>query len=300
MTVKPVTKKKKDSSPGKGEPQAVSGGKPATGASPKNKVASKAANARPKKADVATVDAGPERHHATLTAPFSETVCSECTVGLLKKYINPSLRKQRELDPGNQQFHLKDDEEIEFIRDKPLSLQLIGLRRERSLSNKFDDLLVVLYDPALLKEPEEGDGAEEKQADGKKAAKKILLEGTGLRQENLESTQAFVDRILADKEKPPHKGWPLPGTDVSCLQCKHWRVLVFPITTEPGYDLNAPAKKDEHGKKIPRFDVTVHRLRRRERTEKRGRPAGAKVPASRDGVRRESRSGRRAPHGVVA
>lgn len=202
----------------------------------------------PKEAKVATGgEAKADRHHATLTTPFTEVVCSECTVGLLKKYINPSLRKQRELDPTNQKYHLKDDEEIEFIRDKPLTLQLIGLRREKSLSNKFDDLLVVLYDPALLKEPEAEATPEDPKAGGKKE-KKPVLDGTGLRKENLASTQAFVDKILADKESPPLKDWPLPGTDVSCLQCKHWRVLIFPITTDPGY-LNEP-KKD----KTPDFD----------------------------------------------
>ncbi|OJH41736.1 hypothetical protein [Cystobacter ferrugineus] len=175
-----------------------------------------------------------EAHRATL----GETKCSDCMIGLLKQYTSESLRAQKKLDPSNQKYHLQDNEEIEFLRAKPLTLQLVGLRRERSISNKFDDLMVVLYDPALLKEGE-----------------KTVLEDPDLRQENLPSAQGYVDKILADKKRPPQKDWPLPGTDVSCLQCMHWRVLTFPITTEPGYDPKAPhTKKDAQGKQLPNFD----------------------------------------------
>ncbi|NTX06011.1 hypothetical protein HUA75_30065, partial [Myxococcus sp. CA040A] len=111
------------------------------------------------------------------------------------------------------------------------------LRRERSLSNRFDDLLVVLYDPALLKEGE-----------------KTVLEAEGLRAENLKDAQAYVDAVLAETEWPVPKHWPHPGVDVSCPQCKHWRVAVLPITTEPGYDKDKPALKDDKGNTLPDFD----------------------------------------------
>lgn len=186
----------------------------------------------PKKAAVATA---PENraHHATL----GQTQCSECAVGLLRQLASESLRHQKKVDPGNQKFHLQDDEELELLRTHPLTLQLVALRRERSLSNRFDDLLVVLYDPALLKEGE-----------------KTVLDAEGLRAENLADAQAYVDAVLAQAEEPPAKNWPLPGVDVSCPQCKHWRVLVFPITTEPGYDDDKPSLKDEQGQKLPDFD----------------------------------------------
>ncbi|MFP2926078.1 hypothetical protein ACLESO_12830 [Pyxidicoccus sp. 3LG] len=185
-----------------------------------------------KKADAATA---PENraHHATL----SETKCSDCAVGLLKQLASESLRNQKKLDPGNQRFHLQDDEELELLRTNPLTLQLVGLRRERSLSNRFDDLLVVLYDPALLKEGE-----------------KTVLEAEGLRAENLKDAQAYVDAVLAEKAWPVPKDWPHPGVDVSCPQCKHWRVAVLPITTEPGYDKAKPSLKDDKGNKLPDFD----------------------------------------------
>ncbi|MBZ4420675.1 hypothetical protein [Myxococcus sp. RHSTA-1-4] len=185
-----------------------------------------------KKAAVATA---PENraHHATL----SETQCSDCAVGLLRRFASESLRKQKKVDPGNQKFHLQDDEELELLRTNPLTLQLVGLRRERSLSNRFDDLLVVLYDPALLKEGE-----------------KTVLDAEGLRAENLKDAQAYVDAVLTETVNPPAKNWPLPGVDVSCPECKHWRVLVFPITTEPGYDKDKPAIRDEQGNKLPDFD----------------------------------------------
>ncbi|NTX08866.1 hypothetical protein HUA75_44645, partial [Myxococcus sp. CA040A] len=111
------------------------------------------------------------------------------------------------------------------------------LRRERSLSNRFDDLLVVLYDPALLKEGE-----------------KTVLEAEGLRAENLTDAQAYVDAVLAETKWPVPKHWPHPGVDVSCPQCKHWRVAVLPITTEPGYDKDKPALKDDKGNTLPDFD----------------------------------------------
>ena len=185
-----------------------------------------------KKAAVATA---PENraHHATL----SETQCSDCAVGLLRRFASESLRKQKKVDPGNQKFHLQDDEELELLRTNPLALQFVGLRRERSLSNRFDDLLVVLYDPALLKEGE-----------------KTVLDAEGLRAENLKDAQAYVDAVLTETVNPPAKNWPLPGVDVSCPVCKHWRVLVFPITTEPGYDKDKPAIRDEQGNKLPDFD----------------------------------------------
>jgi hypothetical protein len=187
----------------------------------------------PKKVAVPTV-ARNEAHHATL----GETKCSDCAVGLLKQYASESLRNQKKLDPNNQKYHLQDDEELEFLRTKPLTLQLVGLRRERSISNRFDDLMVMLYDPALLKEGE-----------------KTVLEDPELRKENLASTQSFVDAILAENDPSPPKNWPLPGADVSCPQCMHWRVMTFAITTEPGYDPKAPhTKKDAQGKRLPNFD----------------------------------------------
>jgi hypothetical protein len=187
---------------------------------------------KPKKAAAATA---PENraHHATL----SELKCSDCAVGLLRQFASESLRNQKKLDPGNQRFHLQDDEELELMRANPLTLQLVSLRRERSLSNRFDDLLVVLYDPALLAEGE-----------------KTVLEAEGLRAENLKDAQAYVDAVLAKEGLPAPKNWPLPGVDVSCPQCKHWRVLIFPITTEPGYDKHRPAVTDDQGNKLPDFD----------------------------------------------
>jgi hypothetical protein len=233
MAIKAVTKKTR-TPPKQGAPQA----KPAA-TEPRPETRPQPGEARagqadpPKKAAVPTVTEN-EAHHATL----GETKCSDCVIGLLKQYTSESLRGQRKLDPSNQKYHLQDNEEIEFLRAKPLTLQLVGLRRERSISNKFDDLMVVLYDPALLKEGE-----------------KTVLEDPELRQENLASAQGFVDKILSDKKRSPLRSWPLPGADVSCLQCMHWRVLTFPITTEPGYDPKAPhTKKDAQGKQLPNFD----------------------------------------------
>jgi hypothetical protein len=188
----------------------------------------------PKKRKSAAATAAENRaHHATL----SGTECTDCAVGLLRKFASESLRNQRKADPGNQTYHLQDDEELELLRTTPLSLQLVGLRRERSISNRFDDLLVVLYDPALVCEEQ-----------------KTVLEAEGLRAENLKDAQAFVDAVLADKKWAAPKGWPLPGVDVSCPKCKHWRVLAFPITTEPGYSNKKPAARDEEGNKRPDFD----------------------------------------------
>jgi hypothetical protein len=187
---------------------------------------------KPKKAAAATAPEN-KAHHATL----SGAECTDCAVGLLRRFASESLRNQKKVDPGNQRFHLQDDEELELLRTSPLTLQLVGLRRERSLSNRFDDLLVVLYDPALLKEGE-----------------KTVLEAEGLRAENLKDAQAYVDAVLAEKEEAPAKHWPLPGVDVSCPQCKHWRVLTFPITTEPGYSNKKPPVRDAEGNKLPDFD----------------------------------------------
>jgi hypothetical protein len=186
----------------------------------------------PKKGAAATA---PENraHHATL----SGTECSDCAVGLLRQLASESLRNQKKADPGNQRFHLQEDEELELLRTNPLTLQLVSLRRERSLSNRFDDLLVVLYNPALLKEEE-----------------KTVLEAEGLLAGNLKDAQAFVDAVLAEKEWAPAKHWPLPGVDVSCPKCMHWRVLAFPITTEPGYNKKKPSARDDEGNKLPDFD----------------------------------------------
>jgi hypothetical protein len=207
---------------------------PAKAIPKKNETAQKteAPKAQPKKAPVATAPEN-KAHHATL----SGTKCSDCAVGLLKQHASESLRNQKKVDPGNQKYHLQDNEEIELVRTNPLTLQLVGLRRERSLSNRFDDLLVVLYNPPLIKEGE-----------------KTVLEAEGLRKENLESAQAYVNAILAAKGPGPQKDWPIPGADVSCQQCKHWRVLVYPITTEPGYDKSKPSIKDDKGNKLPDFD----------------------------------------------
>jgi len=185
-----------------------------------------------KKAPVATAPEN-KAHHATL----SETKCADCAVGLLKQHASESLRNQKKHDPENQKYHLQDNEELEFVRTSPLLPQLVGLRRERSLSNKFDDLLVMLYDPALLKEGE-----------------KTVLEPEGLRKENLAGAQAYVDAILGAKNPGPPNDWPLPGKDVSCKQCKHWRVMVFPMTTEPGYDKGKHNPKDAQGNQPPDFD----------------------------------------------
>jgi hypothetical protein len=195
--------------------------------SPKQETPKKA----PKKAPVATAPEN-KAHHATLT----ETKCNDCAVGLLKQYASESLRNQKKIDPSNQKYHLLDNEEIEFVRTNPLTLQLVGLRRERSLSNKFDDLMVVLYNPPLIKEGE-----------------KTVLDVEGLRNENLESTQAYVDAILGASEPSPPTNWPTPGTDVSCPQCKHWRVSIYPITTEPGYDPKEANQKDEFKRDIPNY-----------------------------------------------
>lgn len=188
---------------------------------------------RPRKKAAAATAPENRAHHATL----SETACLDCAVGLLKQFASESLRNQKKHDPGNQRFHLQDDEELELLRTNPLTLQLVGLRRERSLSNRFDDLLVVLYDPALLKEGE-----------------KTVLAAEGLRAENLKDAQAYVDVVLAEQEWPAPKHWPHPGVDVSCPQCKHWRVAVMPITTEPGYDKDKPSLKDDKGNTLPDFD----------------------------------------------
>jgi len=88
-----------------------------------------------------------------------------------------------------------------------------------------------------------------------KGGGKTGLEDPGLRGGKLAGAQGFVDKSPSEKGRPPLKNWPLPGTDVSCLQCMHWRVLTFPITTEPGYDPKAPhTKKDAQGKQLPNFD----------------------------------------------
>ncbi len=239
MPAKAVAKKK-DTSASKGGAQAKQGNqaKPNT-AQPqaKKEEAPKKDPPKkdpPKKVAVATAPEN-KAHHATLTG----TKCNDCAVGLLKQHTSESLRNQKKIDPGNQKYHLQDTEEIDFVRTNPLTLQIVGLRRERSLSNRFDDLLVALYDPALLKEGE-----------------KTVLEAEGLRKENLASTQAFVNAILGAKAPapPPPKDWPLPGADVSCKQCKHWRVLIFPITTEPGYDNDKPSLKDAQGHTLPDFN----------------------------------------------
>ncbi|MFY2560384.1 hypothetical protein ACN469_22420 [Corallococcus terminator] len=161
----------------------------------------------PRRVAVATA---PEReaHHATLR----EVQCSDCAVGLLRQYVSASLRRQRRVDPEHRRFHLKGDEELELSRTTPLALQLVGLRRERGISDGYEDLLFALYDPALLVE-----------------ADRPVLDVEGLREENVRDAQAYVDAVLADA---PPTDWPFPGGDVSCPKCKHWRVAVFPITTE--------------------------------------------------------------------
>ncbi|NTX06003.1 hypothetical protein [Myxococcus sp. CA040A] len=174
----------------------------------------------PKKVAVATA---PEReaHHATLR----EAQCTDCAVGLLRQYVSASLRRQGKADPGNRRFHLKGDEALEFSRTTPLALQLVGLRRERGVAPGFEDLLLVLYDPALLVD-----------------AERPLLDAEGLREANLEDTQAYVDAVLEDRVHAPPRDWPFPGVNVSCPKCKHWRVAMFPLTTETGHSPEEAAR----------------------------------------------------------
>ncbi|WP_163868590.1 hypothetical protein [Myxococcus eversor] len=164
----------------------------------------------PRKVSVATA---PEReaHHATLR----EVQCTDCAVGLLRQYVSASLRSQRKVDLVHRRFHLRGDEELELSRTTPLALQLVGLRREGGISEGCEDLLLVLYDPALLVD-----------------ADRPVLDAEGLREENVRDAQEYVDMVLADPVHSPPRGWPFPGVDVSCPKCKHWRVAVFPMTTE--------------------------------------------------------------------
>lgn len=165
----------------------------------------------PRKVAVATA---PEReaHHATLR----EVQCTDCAVGLLRQYVSESLRGQGKVDPEHRRFHLRGDEELELSRTTPLALQLVGLRRERGLGSQgYEDLLLVLYAPALLVD-----------------ADRPLLEAEGLRDENVRDAQEYMDAVLADPVHAPPRGWPFPGVDVSCPKCKHWRVAMFPVTTE--------------------------------------------------------------------
>ncbi|HZI16824.1 MAG TPA: hypothetical protein VE153_41035 [Myxococcus sp.] len=210
--------------PTKNPPQA--GAPPSKGGASSNKAANTArpqqakagkAKSPPKKAEVATAPVK-QAHHGTL----SPTVCLDCAVGVLKKSVTTSMRTQRSIDPPQAPFLLSEEEEIEFPRTDVLDLQLVGLRGEHSVSNRFDDLMVVLYQPAALKEGE-----------------KSLLLGDDVK--NAKDAQTFIDEVLGSEDAP--KGWPFPGRDVSCKECGHWRVLTFPITTEPGYDKDRPGRK---------------------------------------------------------
>lgn len=189
----------------------------------------------PRKAAVATA---PEReaHHATLR----EVQCMDCAVGLLRQYVSASLRGQGKADPEPSRFHLKGDEELEWSKTTPLALQLVGLRRERGVgSHGDDDLLLVLYDPALLVD-----------------ADRPVLDAEGLREENVRDAQEYVDAVLADPVHTAPKDWPFPGVDVSCPKCKHWRVAVFPMTTESGCEGTharmAPGVYNAHFRIAPR------------------------------------------------
>lgn len=183
---------------------------------------------------VAAVATSPEKgaHYATL----SPGVCNECAVSVLKRYVSQSLRERRQVDGPHEALLLKEDEELGLEDAPPYTLHLLGLRRERSLSNRFDDLLVVLYEPPMLKEGE-----------------KTVLEDPQLPQANLAEAQRFVDAVKEDQEQPTPVGWPLPGQELSCKQCGYWRALAFPLTTEPGYDDNRVRQRDEAKRILPDF-----------------------------------------------
>lgn len=183
----------------------------------------------PRRVAVATA---PEReaHHATLR----EVQCTDCAVGLLRQYVSASLRGQGKVDPEHGRFHLKGDEELELSRTTPLALQLVGLRREDGLARGDDDLLLVLYDPALLVD-----------------ADRPVLDAEGLREENVRDAQEYVDAVLADPMHTAPKGWPFPGVDVSCPKCKHWRVAMFPMTPETGRGGISPGIYNAHFRIAP-------------------------------------------------
>ena len=83
--------------------------------------------------------------HTTLTPP----VCNDCSFARLQAEL-----EEKEIFAGKEGFQTR------FFAGDPLDVHWIGIRRPDSLTNRFDDLLVVFYvapeleDGAVLPPPE--------------------------------------------------------------------------------------------------------------------------------------------------
>lgn len=198
------------------------------------------AKKKPKPTNKAQV--GADGAKAGTRAVLKPIVCSEsCFVGLLDKHATASFKAElaergvAKPAPKEGEKELTDDEAAAAYIEKVLSLDteefhmnLFGLRRKNSVTNVFDDVVVMLFRVPI----KEGDGfvipvtplGPFPPAQGSPAGPRRTV--------NEEAAKAFVDEVAAaDKEK----GFPWCGDEVHCKDHGYWRVVAFANTTDPGY-----------------------------------------------------------------
>lgn len=187
--------------------------------------------------------------------------CNDCALGRLASALrsDPRTGIGNGYTPGNAPFS-----------SEPLALNVVGLRISKTVSNKFDDRMVVFYRPVDLASPTTVDDPDA---------------WSGVHVPAVETFLADTDRASPLRIE----GNELPGTastDTEGRECRihtGWKVLVYPITTDPGWQKTKEADPAlhvdtgeggylENGRAIllPGFHASSHRLHVHHPTEPKG------------------------------
>lgn len=148
--------------------------------------------------------------------------CNDCTLSRLVACLKQDSRVGMPADysfPGS------------FFTDKPLAVNVVGLRIKDSVSNKFDDRMVIFYRPVDLDGPTK------------------VNEPDSYTDLNVPEIEAFLksakpggDLKLEGDELP---GKPSVNTDKKeCRVHAGWKILKFPITTDPGWQKKSSPDND--------------------------------------------------------
>ncbi len=148
--------------------------------------------------------------------------CNDCTLSRLVACLKQDTRVEL---PANYTFPGT------FFTEKPLALNVVGLRVKDSVSNKFDDRMVIFYRPIDLDGPTK------------------VAEPESVTDLNVAAIEAFLksakpggDLKIEGDELP---GRPSVNTDKKeCRLHAGWKILNLPITTDPGYQKKPDANKD--------------------------------------------------------
>lgn len=180
---------------------------------------------------------------------IKESKCSGCFIGVLGEIARNSLRPEVELrgplasrpkgttPPKTLEGQLDETLSLDAT---PMHMNLIGLRRRESLTNRFDDVVIALYRAPAF----DGEGIIIPRPLQTKAGsgKALPLERMKV---NEDAAREFIAAVKSsDVDGHPGK-WPLIGEQVGCKEHLYWQVVVSANTTDPGYGPSTGKKRDD-------------------------------------------------------